>query len=469
MWFSIKMKVTVYVCLLCASGCVYASSYSSNFSLNDETLDFAHNGGYLESSSYNMDLSGIFWTDRPSESASFTVIDANSDLVGSVPPPPPPPPPGGGGPIAGGRPDYEEGETDVALIGMLPEEEERPDLDLHGVAEEEEQQLRPSVPVVIFEPVLDDQKIADHDDFDGCSAQFELKYMNTNPYIYDTDKDTVGDCDEDWVYGTNPIVFDENFVRVGVAKSDKFVYTQKKPLFVGRADFGIEDAYLHNSVQLGIELFDPRTEIGMFFLELKKDLNFIGFSQMDLMSGLYETVLYRNGSKQENPDMINIDTELEYESLEVYMPDRGIFDNENGVVYLRGRSGSEYGVVAFWVRDEYVDVSAVVADMNGEYYIASPKQLEDGEYSVYLYSIYKNGNEFVQTNYQTLGIRMEEEIPYVYEKIEISTDRAVEQVFDDPDLLHESDERDYQINVVSYLVLLTIVITSCFFLWQRKN
>lgn len=476
----LSLKINLIFCLwiLVASNSVYASSYSSNFSVNDESLDFAHNSDYLESSSYTMDLSGVFWTDRSSQSDSFTVIDSNSDLVAVTPPPPPPPPGGGGGSVAGGRPDYEDGETDVAIIDSLPEEQQPPDLDLHESAEEEQPEEKPFVPI-ISEPLATPVQVGlTYDDFDGCSAQFEMKYMDTNPYRKDTDGDGVEDCDEDWVYDTNPIVKNDTFVHAGIARAEDFIYTQAKPLFVGRADFAIKDSYMEDRAQLAIELVDPSTEMGMFFLDLKDDLNCIGVSDMELESDKYLAVLYRDGEKQKDPNSVTIDLEKNYDPLIVSIPEGGMLNHDNGTVYLGGSTGEGYGVVALWTRDEYIDVSATVADYKGDYYLPSPKQLEDGDYYIYVYGIYKENEMLVQTNYHILQVKMKNGVPYIVEKMEeksvpawkSAVDFAKNQINEKKvESMHESAEKADPIYLLSYGIFFIIVLLSYFIVWRREN
>lgn len=471
---SLKIKTILCLYLLVCSSTVYASSYSSNFSINDEALDFAHNSDYLESSSYNMDLSGIFWTDRPSESASFTVIDANSDLT-SVTPPTPPPPSGGGGttPIAGGRPD--RGETDVAIIGSLPQEQ-RPDLDLHESAEEDDEE--PFVPI-IPEPVATPVEIGlTYDDFDGCSAQFEMKYMDTNPYRNDTDKDGVEDCDEDWVYDTNPIVENDNFIHAGIAHAEDFIYTQAKPIFVGRSDFGSLESYTEDYTQLGIELVDPTIEMGMFFLGLKDDFNCVGLSEIELESGIYKAFIYHDGDKQKEASIIEVDLEKPYKPLTVSIPEGGMLNHDNKTVYVGGQAGEEYGVVALWVNDEFVDVSATVADYKGQYYLPSPKQLEDGDYEIYIYSIYRDDGKLIRTNYHDLTVKMENGIPYIVEKVEkketptwkTAVDFAKTQINEKKiESMHESASEADPMYLLSYGIFFTIILISYFIVWRREN
>ena len=478
MRLSVKIKTFVCLWMLLSGNYAYASSYSSTFSVDDEALDFAHNTDYLESSSYTMDLSGVFWTDRPSESASFKVIDANSDLVAVSPPIPPIPPiPGGGGSVAGGRPDSDFGETDSAIIGVLPEDEVMPDLDLHGVPEDEP--YKPTKPTV--EPVVPNsgeglEVGTSYDDFDGCSAQFEVKYMDTNPYINDTDGDGVEDCDEDWVYGTNPIIKNDNFIHTGISKAKEFVYTQMKPLFVGRSDFGINEIYLEDVVQLELKLMDSFTEIGMFFVELKDDLNFIGESELELFNGAYYSTLYINGEKQEKADEIFVDPDKDYELLKVDTPDGGTLKSNDKYVYLEGEAGPNYGVVTMWVNEDYIDVSAVVANENGDYSIASPDELEDGLYSIYVYSVYKDNDKFIQTNYHVIPIKMENGVPYILGNVlenkvpewNVESDSINEKEIGS--VQHASAEKADPMNLFPYIVFFTIIFISYFLLiWKREN
>jgi len=452
---SVKIKTFICLWMLLSGNYAQASSYSSTFSVNDEALDFAHNTDYLESSSYTMDLSG----DRPSESASFTVIDSNSDLV-AVTPPTPGGGGGGGGVVAGGRPDT--GETDSAVIGALSKDESLPDLNLHDAPEEqttkpEEQSFVPGYQGVTTIGTLQ------NDDLDGCSAQFEVKYMDTNPYINDTDGDSVEDCDEDWVYGTNPIMNNDNFIHTGIAKVNEFVYTQKKPLFVGRSDFGINEIYLEDFVQLELNLINPLTEIGMSFLELKDDLNFIGESEFELINGSYYSTLYTNGEKQEKSDDVFIDLDKDYELLKVDTPDGGILKSDKGYVYLEGETGSDYGVVAMWVNQDYIDVSAVMANEKGDYSIASPSDLKNDFYSIYVYSVYKDNNKFVQTNHHVVSIKMENGVPYILGKV------LENKVPEMNSVQHASAETTDPMYLLPYIVFFTIIFLSYFLVWRRGN
>ncbi len=480
MKLSLKIKTILCLWLLVGHSNVYASSFSSNYSVNDESLNFAHNTDYLESGSYTMDLSGVFWTDRPSESASFKVIDANSDIDTTSPPlPPPPPPSGGGGPVAGGRPDKDPGETDVAIIDQLPQEDDREDLSLHGSAEEMPSEPQVSTPHIIPKPVAKPVQVGlVYDDFDGCSAQFEMKYMNTNPYRNDTDDDTVDDCDEDWIYDTNPIKHNDNFHHVGLAQMEDIIYTQEKPLFVGRADFNVEQSYTDDHVQLAIEETDPVTHMGMFFLELKEDLNCIGLSEIALESGRYMTRLYRDGEQQEKEIPLIVDIEKHYAPLQVSIPEGGMLNHENARVFIGGETGEEYGVVAFWTRDEYIDVSATVADYRGEYYLPSPTTLEDGEYRIYVYALFHEDEMMVQTNYHVIDITMKDGVPYIVENVEEKETPTWKTAFDYAktqmnkqkiESLHNAAQQANPMYLLSYGVFFTIILISYFIVWRKDQ
>jgi len=118
--------------LLISANFTYASS-STSYSTNDENLSFGHNEGYMESSSYALDLSGITWTERFSESGSYTLIDANSDLDLTVTPPVPPTTGGGGGGPGGGGPLVY---TDIPLIDSISTQEDRDLIEPEDIEEE---------------------------------------------------------------------------------------------------------------------------------------------------------------------------------------------------------------------------------------------------------------------------------------------------------------------------------------------
>jgi len=466
---NLTLKIKTFFCLwlIVGGNFAYASSYSSNFSVRDEAVDFAHNSDYLKSSSYSMDLSGISWTDRPSESASFKIIDSNSDLEAV-----PTPPPSGGGGNAGGRPQSNVGENDTAIIGLLPKDE-KPDLNLHGVAKEKPAK-KPSMPktskIVRVETA--------YDDFDGCSALFEMIYMNTNPYKNDTDDDGVGDCDETWIYDTNPIVKNDNFVHTGIAKAEDFIYTQKKPLFIGRGDFGNSKSYIKDYIQLAVNLIEPESEMGMFFLNLKNDMNFVGMSEIELESGQYDTTLYHDGGKQEESNYININLDKEYEDLFVNVPEKGMLNNKDRTVYISGETGKGYGVVAIWASEDNLDVSATVAGDDGVYSLSSPEELEDGDYSIYIYAVYKEDGKLIQTNYQTINIKMQKSLPYIVEKIqkrqtpkwETAYNYAKTQIDEKKiEAMHSSAKKTDPMYLLSYGVFFTIVLISYFVIWKRED
>lgn len=131
-----KIASVIYVFVLMVSaGFTYASS-SSSYTANDENLSFGHNEGYMESSSFALDLSAITWTERYSESGSYTVIDANSDLDLTITPPPPPPTGDGGDGPGGGPPMVD---TDVPIIDSISIEEDRELKEEDQIVSEEEE------------------------------------------------------------------------------------------------------------------------------------------------------------------------------------------------------------------------------------------------------------------------------------------------------------------------------------------
>lgn len=121
-----KLILLAFILALCTSHVL--ASTSTSFQINDESLDFATNAGFLESTTYAMDLGGITWVDRNSESGSYILIDGNSIIEEDpVIPPTPPPPPSGGGGGGGGS----------ALI--LPDDDEEPIIDEIEIVEEVEE------------------------------------------------------------------------------------------------------------------------------------------------------------------------------------------------------------------------------------------------------------------------------------------------------------------------------------------
>lgn len=129
---------------LCASH-VFAST-STSFQINDESLDFASNAGFLESATYAMDLGGITWIDRNSESGSYILVDGNSILEEEDPIIPPLPPPSGGSSSVGG------GGGGTALI-LFDEEDPiiEEEIIVHEAAPEEE----------IIEEIIPDIELAE--------------------------------------------------------------------------------------------------------------------------------------------------------------------------------------------------------------------------------------------------------------------------------------------------------------------
>ncbi len=111
----------MFVITILLNKSIVIASSSTSFQTNDENLSFGHNEGYMESSSFDLDLSSVTWTERYGESSSFTLIDANSDLDTSVTPPTPPDgdDDGGGG---GGQPIVY---MDIPKIESVSTEDER--------------------------------------------------------------------------------------------------------------------------------------------------------------------------------------------------------------------------------------------------------------------------------------------------------------------------------------------------------
>ena len=161
-----KIILLVFILVICASHVL--ASESSSFQINDESLNFGYNAGFLESTTYAMDLGGITWVDRNSESGSYKLIDGNSIIDGDPFVPPTPPPSGGSTGGGGGSalqiPDYEDDSPIIAQADIpeerplkeLPEEEEE---ELHEAPEEPEVSEEvdfpeePEVPEVIEEPL----------------------------------------------------------------------------------------------------------------------------------------------------------------------------------------------------------------------------------------------------------------------------------------------------------------------------
>lgn len=146
-----KLILLVFISTVCLNNAF--ASESSSFQINDESLDFGYNAGFLESATYAMDLGGIPWVDRNSESGSYLLIDGNSIIEGTpVVPPPPPPPPGGGSTGGGGGyplqiPEYDYDEPVILQANIL---EERPLQQLPNLPEEE---LHETAPEKDSEPV----------------------------------------------------------------------------------------------------------------------------------------------------------------------------------------------------------------------------------------------------------------------------------------------------------------------------
>ncbi|MBN1494163.1 hypothetical protein JW911_00285 [Candidatus Peregrinibacteria bacterium] len=383
---------------------VFASSFSSNFTLNDEALNFANSSEHLSGNGASMDLSSIFWTSRIMESASYSVIDSNSALSSGATPPGPG---GGGGSVAGGR-LVREGEKDSAKLKNLPDIK-KPELELHEAPEDIPEVTAPEQQKPL-------SKIL-YEDLDGCSLKFENKFMGTNPYDYDSDNDGIGDCDEKLVYGLDPLKYDPTDDYKGIALFNDYYYTEHKPFFVGRADFGKNHNKSINNTQIQIEKMDPLTMIGLFFIEPKKDLNFVKYSEVYLENGEYKSKIIWEGFEQKNADYFKIDDNYEYTELKVDIPENNILYFENSYIKLTGNSGSEYGIVAIWQNENFIDVSAVVTKKNGEFTIYSPRKFEEGNYTVTLYGLIQEKNKIIQTNYREFDFKVENKSAVISEKV----------------------------------------------------
>ncbi len=145
-----KLILLAFILAICTSHVL--ASTSTSFQINDESLDFASNAGFLESATYAMDLGGITWIDRNSESGSYILIDGNSILEEVDPVIPPLPPSSGGG--GGGS----------ALI--LPDDDEEPVMDeiviveeVHEAAPEEIAEEEVAEEEVVEEEVVEEEVV----------------------------------------------------------------------------------------------------------------------------------------------------------------------------------------------------------------------------------------------------------------------------------------------------------------------
>lgn len=404
---------------------INASSYSTNYSLNDESLNFGYSAGQMESTTYSSDLSDIYWTERNLRSSSFTIVDSNSKVVKGQPPlpPPPPPPPDDDGGSGGERP-FKPGEEiefdEPAIVPTEPVEEQEEDLR----PAPEEPEPEPAVPEKPGkdEPALpvEPEKAYPYEDNDGCSLKFENKFMNTNPYKNDTDNDEIEDCDEALVYGLDPNIFNNTDNTVGIADYIKFIYSTDNPFFTGRMDFGLEfepDSDLSGNMEI-IKKEEPRTEIGLFKIDIADDLNFSNLSTPQLEDGIYEVRINFEENKQEVADLVEIDSGKNYEKLDLSEPENGLLNKLDGLIKINGKTGPGYGVVGIWKKNkEFIDVSAVVADNEGIFNLPAPRALADGEYSLAIFGLYKNLNDIIQTNYENLDFYVNDGTAYLKEEI----------------------------------------------------
>jgi sugar-specific transcriptional regulator TrmB len=212
-----KLITGIFVITILLNKSIVLASSSTSFQTNDENLSFGHNEGYMESSSYALDLSSVTWTERYGESSTFTLIDANSDLDPSVTPPTPPDGgDDGGGGSGGSTPPLVY--MDIPKIETVATEDER-DLNKAETEETEEQQkqeeivideqekpdfLRPSPveikeieeitekdeKIFIFtekEPILYYKSQRDYDNYDFYQIEdynIEPLKLNVSDYIY---------------------------------------------------------------------------------------------------------------------------------------------------------------------------------------------------------------------------------------------------------------------------------------------
>jgi len=401
--------IAALIVLIINAGIVSASSYSSNFSVNDEAVDFSYNADYLNSTSYAMDLGTISWTDRLGESTSYKIIDANSELNNPVTPPTP----GGGGTggIAGGRVD-QGGDIDNANLISLETDYQYQNY-LHNSADEADSTHNAA-------DSKEHKANGYTDDNDGCSFHFERKFLRTNPSKNDTDGDGIEDCDEALVYGMSAIDRDENDDHVGLAKAEDFIITQHQPLFVGRVDFGTTEVFKqHPLIQIEINKLDPITLIGTFFMSRQKDYNFAEILDFEFEDGIYESKLLFGGMGQEFTNVFVIDSTIDYVPLEVNVSDNGQLEYDSGYVHLAGKTGNTYGVVALWKHQDFVDVSATVAGIDGVFSLYSPEKLIDGEYEIIIYALDKRDGQIIQTNYQHINIEIKDNEIFIINKAEL--------------------------------------------------
>ncbi len=474
--------VTVFLLTNVFVRTAYASSFSSNYSLNDESLSFSNNADTLESSSYSMDMSNLYWTDRTAESNSYSVVDSNSAIdiesggTSSTPT-------GGGGSVAGGRPERpDSGESDTAMLIAIEEDiedEAVEDLNLHPSSDKPfydafEDLYRKAtedaeVPPKLVAKLLSPQGDIRGEDADACSFSFENKFLGSNPYMSDTDKDGIEDCEEALIYGLNPLIHNEIEDYLGISNIEGLIYTEKAPLFVGHAKNPI--------FQIEITKTDPFVSFGLFFLAVKEDDNFVKISEVEFEDGTYEVRLLYDDNFQTEAEIITIDSSLEYEPLEVSLPKDGQLNSENNIIQINGNTGAYYGVVAVWENESFVDVSAVVSNRDGNFEIYSPQSLEDGEYKVTLYALSKQDGLLVQTNYQEIIFKLEEGESYVLTETQKQNELKIQSKLKylKADLgsiqqmqLGKSTENTNYMYLVSFSIFLLFSLATFFTLCRKK-
>lgn len=488
-----KTKKQIYVVfvtiLIAANVCVqtsFASSFSISYSLNDESLSFSNSSDTLQSSSYSMDMSNVYWTDRTAQVASYSVADSNSGLDINSGPTPPSASSGNSGQVAGGREKPEQGELDSADLVALEDstQVETPgDLELHPSSETPYKDLfeelykkatgedfgnygesqEPRIVAKVDYPPLNVRG----EDVDGCNFEFEGRFLGSNPYLPDTDKDGIEDCDEALIYGLNPLENEELTDYLGISNLEGLIYTQKKPLFVGHAK--------HPVSQIEFTKTDPFVSFGLFFLEVQKDDNFAEFSPVILEDGEYEAELLYDDKKQNDPEYFRVDSSLEYEPLTVSFPDNFEPDAKNNIVTINGKTGPSYGVVAIWENEDFVDVSAVIADRDGGFIINAPQSYENGKYKVTLYALYKKGDSLIQTNYDEMSFSLEDEKVYIsrdaIKKTDLKIQSTLKYLNADVGSLEKTQLKNNSSNymtLLSFSVFLVFSLAIFLVLWRKK-
>ncbi len=180
---------------------IVIASSSTSFQTNDENLSFGHNEGYMESSSFDLDLSSITWTERYSESSTFTLIDANSDLDTSLTPPAPPDGGTGGGGAGGGPP----------MVYMdIPK--------IESVSSKEERDLNKTEPEEITEPEkVKEIEMKEQDEYISIEEQEKFDFLRPSP-------EEIKEIEQ-------------------ITDKDKkiFIFTEKEPILYYKSDIDYDD------------------------------------------------------------------------------------------------------------------------------------------------------------------------------------------------------------------------------------